>query len=189
MNPISTHLGGASIGTLGEREALMRDMLEQRVAHAMTEELPLEDVPEGARIFRIPKKTGYTIVYDQKRQVTDNAGNIQQQAEHKTVKFKPSAASGTFGQCITKDKRQIEVILKHAEDRPWLGIVDWQALRVEHDRKQLAEDAARLADPSYAKKVLAEAKRLGVNLAEGFGAVLRGGGNQQQQPAGAGAEK
>jgi hypothetical protein len=183
MQAISAHRGGTSIGGLGERDALIRDMFETQRKQAIIDEFPigLPEMPEGTRIFRLPDKHGYKHVYLMKRKSVNVHGDTMQEAEHDFIQFETSAVSGFFGQLVLrpddpkladgKFAEKVAVVEKLMTDPrySYLMIVDWFKLREQHEQTEVEKQAAQLADPTWLRKVMEKARKMGISLSEGFG--------------------
>jgi hypothetical protein len=176
MQVISSHQGGTSIGSLGERDQLIRDMFEQQRMRAIIDEFPIQDLPAGTRVFRTPNKTGYKHVYSMRRKIVNNLGDTLQEPGHDFIEFESSTVSGAFGQLILKPsdpkfKEKLAIVedLMTNPDYSWLQVVDWHQVRSESEQSEIDKQAAMLADPSWLKKVAEKARKMGINLTEGFG--------------------
>jgi hypothetical protein len=183
MHVIASHQGATSIGSLGERDALIRDMFETQRKQAIIDEYPIgfTELPEGTRVFRIPDKHGYKHVYLMKRKVMNALGDTMQEASHDFIQFEASSVSGFFGQIVLrpddpklrggKFEEKVAVIEELMKDPQYayLRIVDWFKVREESEQSEVEKQAAQLADPSWLRKVAAKARKMGISLSEGFG--------------------
>jgi hypothetical protein len=195
LAPVAMHRGGFNSGDLGERERSMRDLYEAQSKDAITSEVPMvtEDPKfpgKPAKVFRIPRVHGFTYHFDMKREVKTLTGDVISPAERSSIEFN-IAGSGSYGELVTADPRKIEVIetvlMKH-RDFVHLGIIDYATARAAVEREQAHEDAKRLTDPSYLRKVVEQIKSMGVEAADTFAEILKptpaperkAGGNKPQ---------
>ncbi len=174
---VAMHRGGATAGSLGEREAQLRQLYNDQNKDAMASEIPImpsdnRHPGKPVKVYRIPKISGWAYHYDIKPEVKTMQGEQISRATKKTIKFEPTG-SGGYGQFVTADKdeqRLIETVLMKHPDYVHLGIVEFDVFHNSHLETVAAEDAKKLADPEYFQRVL---RKMGVSEAEGFADLLK----------------
>lgn len=190
-------VGGTSLGSLGSDEEEVRQYRLAKKQRSIIEDAPSRDLPSNpdgsprCRVFRIPGLTGYRLITDMKRRVVAASGDEVSPPSWLDIQFQPSL-SEFFGELILEpeprlrdgrpdpkdleraavDARKVEIIERWAEDNAFLGIIDYLKARDADTDSQAARDAARMADPSYFARVMAQAKQLGVDMAESFESIL-----------------
>jgi hypothetical protein len=179
MQPIQAHSGHTSIGSLGERDAIIRNVFEDQRRRAITEEIPILDLPDGSRVFRLPRIHGFKYVYNMQEAVHNTAGHIMQKPSHDFIEFQVGA-TGLYGELILrpddpklkngKFEEKVAVVERLMKDPEFsfLEIVDWHKVREEAVDEKAAAAAMALTDPSYFAKVVAASRKMGISLLDSF---------------------